>query len=152
MLTALQWQSYKNVINQAADSFCQETVTWYRMTRNFQRYGEDNSSIPVYTPITLSCLISYNTFRSWPMTENTPTGGLDQESILMLLNKKHLEDAGYLNSNGFFSMDPGNDYFVHMGLKYRSAGEIPAAQAGDEPLYFFIILEREETPTGTDKY
>jgi len=152
MLSSAQWQAYKNVVNQAAESFNQEIVTWYRFTRGFQRYGEDNEANAHYDQISLNCLIHFNIFRTWPMTEETIGGAIDQESIVMMLNKKYLEDDGYLNSAGFFDMDPGNDYFIHMGVKYRSAGETPVSQAGDEPLHFYIILKREETPTGTQKY
>jgi len=152
MLTPTQWQAFKDVVNNAAESFNQSTVTWYRLTEGIDRWKEDDKAEITYTPISISCLMSYNVFRTWPMTDGTPSGELDQESVTMMLNKKQLEDAGYLNSDGFFDFDPGMDYFVHLGLKYRSAGETPVSQAGDEHLHFYIILKRDETPTGTKKY
>jgi len=150
MLTPAQWQSYKDIVNQASESFNQETVTWYRLARNFQRYGEDNG--PVYDQRSLPCLISYNVFRVWPMTKETDSGALDQESLVMMLNIQQMSDLGYLNAAGFLDMDPGQDYFVHMGLEYRAAGETPVSQAGDEPLHIYVILKRMDTPTGTQKY
>lgn len=152
MLTPTQWQAYKNVVNDAAASFNQEIVVWSRFTRAFQRDGEDNKANETFTDINLDCLIAYNVFRTWPMTDETVSGGLDQENIVMMLNKQYLDDLGYLNSDGFFDMDPGKDEFTHMGLKYRSAGETPVSQADDGPLHFYIILKRVETPTGTSKY
>lgn len=152
MLTTAQWQAYKNIINDVHDSFNQDTVTWHRFTKGLQRYGEDDITKDTYTDIPLKCLISYNIFRTWPMTAETPSGGVDKENIVMILNKNYLSENGYLNSSGFFALDPGKDFFIHMGLTYRSAGETPVAQAGDENLLFYVILSREETPTGTEKY
>ena len=152
MLTPAQWQAYKDVVNQAAASFNQDVVVWRRFTRKRARYGEDSDSDIHFVSINLPCLIAYNVFRTWPMTDETIAGALDQESLVMMVNKQQLSDLGYLNSNGFFDMDPGYDRFLHMGIEYRSAGETPISQAGDEPLHFYIILKRTDVPTGGDKY
>jgi len=152
MLTAAQWASYKAIINRASESFNQDIVIWRRQTRNFQRHGEDTPSVPATEDINLDCLIAYNIFRTWPMTDETVSGALDKENITMLLNKKYLLDNGYLNADGFFEIDPGVDIFFHHGITYRSAGETEVAQAGDDPLMFYIVLAREETPTGSAKY
>lgn len=152
MLTDLQWQAYRNTINQAHDSFNQDIVTWRRFARGFQRYGEDDPSEDHYTDIPLETLIAYNIFRMWPMTDENIGGALDTENVVMILNIEYLKNAGYLNSDGYFAMDPGKDIFVHKGLSYRASGETPAGQAGDDPLLFFVILKREETLTGTERY
>jgi len=152
MLTSAQWQQYRNVVNQASESFNQDTIIWRRHTRGFQRYGEDTGGVDDYTNITLNCLIAYNIFRTWPMSKETVGGQLDDENIVLVLNKKYLEDLGYLNSDEFFEMDPGKDQFIHRGIEYRSGGETEVAQAGDKPLMFYIMLSRKETPTGIDKY
>jgi len=147
-----QWQTYKNIINKAATSFNKETLIWRRYVRGFDRWGEDKATSKVYTDIELLCLIAYNAFRTWPMTDESPSGALDKENIVVMLNKQYLDDLGYLNSDGYIDMDPGEDIFVHMGITYRSAGETPVSQAGDDPLHFYLILKREETDTGSDKY
>lgn len=152
MLTPAQWQQYKDTINSVHSSFNQDTVIWHRFNRGFQRYGEDTVANETYTQISLKCLMGYNFFRTWPMTGENVGGAIDKENLVMILNKKYLSDNGYLNANGFFAMDPGKDKFFHMGIEYRSGGETPVAQAGDEPLLFYIILSREETPTGNAKY
>ena len=152
MLTPAQWQQYIDVVNQAAESFNQDTITWRRFSRGMQRYGEDTASVDVSTDITLNCLIAYNIFRLWPMSKETVGGQLDEENIVLILNKKYIEDLGYLNSDGLFAMDPGKDKFIHRGLEYRASGETEVAQAGDQALMFYIVLAREETPTGSDKY
>jgi len=152
MLTDLQWQQYRDVVNQASESFNQDVITWRRFTRGMQRYGEDTEGVDQYTDISLNCLIAYNIFRLFPMSKETVGGVLDAENIVLLLNKKYLEDLGYLNADGFFVMDPGKDIFIHRGLEYRAGGETEVAQAGNEPLMFYVILSREETLTGTKRY
>ena len=152
MLTPAQWQAYTDVINQASESFNQDTITWRRFDRGFQRYGKDTKANIHDTDIPLDCLIAYNIFRMWPMTDESTAGALDKENIVLILNKKYLEDLGHLNSFGMFAMDPGKDIFIHRGKEYRASGETEVAQAGDEPLMFYIVLKREETPTGDDKY
>ena len=152
MLTPAQWQQYRDVIDLASESFNQDIVTWYRFTRSRQRYGEDASSGEHYDPIPLNTLVGYNIFRVWPMNKESAGGSLDAENIVIILNKKYLENLGYLNSDGFFDMTPGHDYFIHRGIQYRASGETEVSQAGDTVLMFYIVLSREETPTGSDKY
>lgn len=152
MLTPSQWQSYKDIINKASESFNKDILIWRRFVRSRQRYGEDTQTSEVFTDIDLDCLMSYNVFRTWPMTVESKSGALDSESIVAILNKKYLEDNGYLNSDGFFDMNPGKDKFIHQGIEYRSSGETGVSQAGDEAIMFYVILKRQETPTGTDKY
>jgi len=152
MLTPLQWQSYRNVINQAAEGFNNDVLIWRRQTRSFQRNGEDDATVPAHIDINLDCLIAYNVFRTWPMSDETISGMLDKENIVAILNKDYLRGLGYLNSTGFFDMDPGQDKFFHRGMEYRSAGETEVAQAGDDPLMFYIVLAREESATGSKKY
>lgn len=152
MISTAQWQVYKNTINKAHDSFNQDSITWRRHSRGLQRYGEDTKANENYDNIVLKCLIAYNIFRTFPMTIETTSGALDAEHIVLMLNKKYLEDLGYLNNEDFFDMDPGKDEFFHRGIKYRAAGETEVAQAGDEPLMFYVVLKREETKTGEAKY
>lgn len=147
-----QWNIYKNIINKAHDSFNQDTIIWRRHIRGFQRYGEDTKANENYNDITLKCLISYNVFRTWPITKETTGGDLDKENITLILNKKYLDDLGYLNADGFFEMTPGKDQFIHKGLEYQPSGETGVAQASTDALLFYIILARQETNTGTKKY
>ena len=152
MLTPIQWQAFRNVVDLASESFNQDIVTWRRHTRGFQRYGEDTVANENYTDVSLNALIAFNIFRLWPMSKETVGGVLDGENIVMMLNKKYLEDLGHLNADGFFDMDPGKDIFFHRGLEYRASGETEVAQAGDIALMFYVVLGREETKTGNAKY
>lgn len=152
MITDAQWQSFRDIINNAHDFFNQENLTWMRLSRNLQRYGEDDKSLENYTPITLKCLISYNVFRTWPINEETNSGQLDKESICAILNIKYLTDLGYMTSDGNFAFNPGEDYFIFKGQRMRASGDLPAAQAKDAPLLLYLILTRMEPNTGTKKY
>ena len=152
MLNTAQWQVYKNIINQAHDSFNQDTIVWHRYIGGFKRYGEDEPESNKSEDIDLKCLIQYNIFRTWPMTKKTPSGTDDKESIVLILNKNYLEGLGYTTTDGFFTMNPGKDLFILHGIGYRPSGETEVAQAGDEPLLFYIVLSRDENETGTDKY
>lgn len=152
MINSSQWQVYKNIINKAHDIFNQDTIIWKKLTTGLQLYGEDDISNDAYTDIPLKVLITYNIFRTWPITQSTPDGIMDRENIVMMLNKKYLLDLGYLNSDGYFEFDPGRDKFFHHGQEYKAMGETPVSQAGDDPLHFYIILIRQKTSTGNSKY
>jgi len=152
MISPLQWQIYKNAINAAHDSFNQDVVIWHRFIGGFQRYGEDDQNNETFLDITLKTLVSYNVFRTWPITKETSAGSVDLESATLIFNKKYLEDLGYLNSDGFFAMDPGKDEFTLGGVRYRPSGETEVAQAGDDPLMFYVILIRKKVKTADPKY
>ena len=147
-----QWAAYENIINNAHNYFNKAKVVWHRLTTGLQRYGEDNKSNNTYEEITLECLITYNIFRTWPINENTPSGLLDRENIVLMINRKYLTDLGYLNTDGFFAFDPGQDYFTHMGQTYRAMGETAVSQTKSDPLHFYIILIRQKTETGNSKF
>lgn len=147
-----QWAVFEKIINNAHSFFNQEDLTWVRQTNNLQRYGEDTKANKGTEEIILKCLNGYNYFRSWPMTDETSAGKLDKESMIVLLNKKYLLDAGYLTSDGNFNFDPGADHFIFQGQKMDAAGETPMSQAKSSPLFIMLILKREPTQTGSSKY
>jgi len=147
-----QWAAYANIINNAHNFFNQDIITWVRHTYGLQRWGEDNKTLEKSISIDLKGLISYNVYRSWPMTKETESGTIDKESVLVIFNKNYLHGLGYINSNGNFNFDPGVDYFIHQGQKLRASGETPMSQAKDNPLLIGIILKRMETVTGSNKY
>ena len=152
MISNAQWDLYKGIINNAHNYFNQDTVIWRRFVRGLQRYGEDNASNEATEDITLKVLILYNSFRTWPITEESVSGITDKQNMVLMINKSYLNGLGYLNGSGFFDINPGRDIFIHMGEKYRASGETPVGQAKDDPLHFFIVLKREESLTGEDKY
>ena len=151
-ISPAQWESYKATIRKAHDVFNQDTVTWARHSHGLQRYGEDSKSTKKTVNIELKCLMNYNVYRSWPMTGETTSGQIDNESVCIILNKEYLKELGYINANNNFDMDPGQDYFIHQGIKLRPAGETPAAQASDDPLLVYVIVRRTLPETGSNRY
>jgi hypothetical protein len=151
-ISPAMWQVYKNIINKAHDIFNKDIVTWRRLTTGLQPFGEDDVSNDSFEDIDLEVLITYNIFRTWPITQNTPEGILDRENIVLMFTKKYLLDLGYLNADGYFAFNPGRDTFIHHGQEYRAMGETPISQAYDDALHIYIILIRQKTPTGNSKY
>ena len=151
-ISKAQWQVYKDIINNAHNIFNKDIVTWRRLITGLQPFGEDDPSLNGTEDIQLETLITYNIFRTWPITQNTPDGVLDRENIVLMFTKKYLSDLGYLNSDGYFHFDPGKDLFIHHGQEYRAMGETPISQAYDDALHIYIILIRQKTQTGESKY
>lgn len=151
-LTQEQWDTYKAQINSAQGMFNQETVTWRRSTHGLQRWGIDDDANLGSVDISLLCLISFNWFRTWPITGVTDVGDMDKQNMVMWLNMKYLRDSGYTNASDQFDFQPGKDIFLYKGQEYRAAGETHVSQADDDPLFYQVILRRQETPTGTKKY
>lgn len=142
MLSAQQWAAYRQVINNASASFNQEDVIWNRVSIKLDRDGDD-ASPPTFTTVNLKALIQYNVYRTWPINRSTDTGLVDNQSIMIILNKDYLAGLGYINSNNNFPFDLGFDYFTLHGLDYKPMGDLHASQAGDDPLFIHIICERK---------
>lgn len=149
LISDSDWLEYTNLINEVHSDFNQDIITLFKKDPKLNRYSEENIG---YTKISLLGLIQYNIFRTWPMTKETTAGGLDEESIAVYFNNKYLSDNGYLTSNGNLDFDPGLDYFEFNGVRYRSAGETPVAQAKSLPLLTILILKRTPVNTGEDRY
>lgn len=142
------WQKFKAVINgRAFDFFNQSIVIWHRQTDNLDFHGEGLSSNHV--PVNLKCYISYNDFRTWPLDQVSESGSIDMQHMYLILNVEYLRQNGYLNSDGYFAFNNENDYFEHQGIFYDIDGDTQAAEAGDEPVLFYLILKRKEYATGT---
>lgn len=144
------WAAYKKVMRDAHDTFNQASITWKRESNsNITEYAEEEST--VFTDIELKVLVGFNNFRTWPITQNTNTGNLDNQNMIILVNKQYLGELGYLTDKGYFNFNPNTDYFIHMGIRYKAEGDTAMSQAYDDPLFMQIILRREETKEGTNK-
>lgn len=141
------YDKYKLVINNLAQAiFHKETITWYKLTHNVDRYGEGENQH--FTPITLRCLIDYNWRRTWPINIPTSAGLVDGETICVIFNLKYLKNLGYTDVHGYPTFNLGQEYFSHMGIEYTTGGDTQSAQAGDDPLLFQIILKRKTLKNG----
>jgi hypothetical protein len=146
LLGAQAWSDYKALMRDAHDTFAQKDMIWKRLKSTLDRYGEDSDDNG-YDIITLKVLINYNYMRSWPITFQTETGGLDRQSVQILINKDYLRELGYINGNGFFEYDPVLDVFIIDGLKHVPFGDTPASQIQDDDVFITLILKRDESPT-----
>jgi hypothetical protein len=145
------WDKYKAVINGLAQTlFHGDEITWMRLVQGIDYNGEADGY--QYEPIQLKCLIGYNDFRTWPIDRASESGTIDTQSMYVILNKKYLLDNGYLNDHGHLAYKPNKDYFVKEGIEYEDSGDTSVAQAGNEPILFYIILKRRESKTGEPLY
>ena len=150
-ITNEDWQEFRNIVDESAKYINNDTITWLRHNSPLNRFG-DTPEKDGFTEITLNCLVQYNAFRTWPTQLESQAGLVDNESMAIYLNITYLRELGYANQNGYLLADPGKDYFIHRGQKYRPAGEILASQANSEPIHNIIILKRVVIDSGNNKY
>lgn len=146
LLFPADWAKYKQAINDASDTFNKDQVIWHRFLRRIDRNGEDQTS--QFTSIILNALIAYNFYKSWPDENIRVSGENDDTSLTLILNKQYLHDQGYLNAYGYFSMDPGQDFFTVRGIDYTTKGDTDVAQAEADPLLLYIKLDRKQINVG----
>ncbi len=141
------WAKYREIINSVHDDFNQDNLTWRRANSTqvalFNEQAENN-----YTDIVLKALVGYNFFRTWPMTRHSESGELDNQNMVVYLNRDYLSKLGYLTPEGHFNYRPDKDTFIHRGIEYKCEGDTLLAQAKDTPLLIMLILRREELKTG----
>lgn len=149
-ISTATWDLYKSIINDAHDTFNQDTVIWRRLVTNLDRYGESSSN--TYQDIELKVLMSYNFFRTWPINAETPSGGIDKQSTVMILNMQYLRDNGWVTTEDYFDFKPDHDFFIHKGIMYRGDGDTDMAQANEETILCQVILKRIDPNTGDDYF
>lgn len=145
------WAKYKALINDAHDTFNQETFVWYRFKSGLDRFGEDRETAK-YDAITLKGLFDFNYFRKWPTVFTQPTGEIDRQTTVVILNVKYLRSLNLTTPKGRFDYDPALDRFEYDGIIYKAVSDTRISQAQDEPLLFDMLLEREELNTGENPY
>jgi len=146
LLSSVDWDKYRKAINDASDTFNQETIIWHRLQRRMARDGEED--VETFLNTEIKGLIAYNYFKSWPDSDFKVSGENEDTSVVLILNKKYLNDRDYLNANGYFAFNPGYDYFTIKGIEYDTKGDTDVAQANDDPLMVYLRLERKQLSTG----
>lgn len=150
LLSNAMWAKYRITQNDHMDTHGQALIKWVRGDGRIQHFNEqENYSGNI---VELRGLIGYNSFRTWPITAKDQQGEVDNQNMLLYLSKDYLRDLGYLNEFGYFNFNPDLDYFIHMGIKYKSDGDTPVAQAFDDPVLLTVILRREETLNGNKQF
>ena len=144
------WKRYQDTMNLWQKDAFQQEIIWKRFILFRNKHGEDTD--PVFEDIVIKGLLQYNYFRAWAVTQATTTGEIDKETCLLYLNKEYLRENELLTPEGNLNFDPAMDRFIVEGIEHKSAGESTAAQAYDKTLFYFIILKREETNSGNNRY
>ena len=150
LMKQTDWDKYTKSINDWQEDAFQQKLIWRRFITYQNKHGEDGE--PLFEDIELKGLLHYNYFRAWPVTQATTTGEIDKESCLLYLNRKYLQELGYITNQETLDYDPAMDRFILDGIEHKSTGESQAGQAYDTTLFYFLILKREETPTGKNRY
>ena len=148
LISSAQWSAFRQVINNASESFNAELITWKQLTKKLDYDGDDKYGNTTYVSHSLNALINYNVFRVWPIDKLTEKGFLEKDSAVIILNKDYLRGLGYINANGNFNFDASLDRFLIKGILYKCFGNTEASQSHDDPLLEYIIVVKDEVATG----
>lgn len=144
----IDWDRYKSIINDFIDvDSGKQPFLWLKKIEQPLSYGEDSGT--VYTPYQLYGLFQYNYIKSWPTQPNSISGELDYSNIVLYISARLLRLNNLVNQYGYWDFNWSDDRFIINGKVYRPGGDTQVAQAKDEPLLFFLILQRED-PEETD--
>lgn len=142
-VTEVDWTKYKNIINDFIDIDAgKQPFLWLRKINQPLAYGEDTGS--VYTPIQLDGLFNYNYIKSWPTAKESVTGELDMGNTVLYISANLLRINRFLDKYGYWDYNWSEDRFILNGKVYKPGGDTQVAQAKEEALLFFVILQRED--------
>lgn len=145
----IDWDRYKKIINDFMDVDAgKQPFLWLNKINQPLPFGEDLGT--VYTPYYLEGLFQYNYIKSWPTQPNTISGELDYSNIVLYISARLLRLNSLVNQYGYWDYNWADDRFIVNGKVYRPGGDTQVAQAKDEALLFFVILQRED-PEESDK-
>lgn len=144
------WNKFNAAMRSQHEGFNQADLIWVRNPNDVPEFNEDLRNGG--QRITLKVLIGFNNFRTWPITRTDTGGQADVQNQVALINRQYLRELGYLNSSGYLDFKPDRDYFFHMGIRYKSEGDTPLAQAFNDPVLMMLILRREEVETGEKQF
>jgi hypothetical protein len=145
-ITPAGWARYKKIMRSAHNMFNQDVLTWVRYVDTIVKFNEettDNGEV-----IVLNVLCSYNYFRTWPLSKHDSQGELDNQNMAVMINREYLSELSYLTPQGYLKFDPGKDYFIHRGIKYKCEGDTFTSQAYNDPLHILLVMRREEVLNG----
>jgi hypothetical protein len=150
LIGATNRAKFKSVMRDAHDTFNKAVLVWKRSAPTTVSLYNEQEPV-VYTDIDLNVLVGYNSFRTWPIVQQTNAGELDNQNMVVYINREYLGELGYLTSEGYFDFRPDQDVFIHMGIRYKCEGDTGLSQNQDLPLLVMLILRREETLEGTQR-
>lgn len=137
------WDQYKQIINDFIDiDSGKQPFLYLQKIEQPLSYGEDSGVI--YTPIQLDGLFQYNYIKTWPTNKQSISGELDYSNTVLYISGRLLSENGFINDYGYWDFNWAEDRFILNGKVYKPGGDSQVAQAKDEALLFFIILQRED--------
>lgn len=137
------WQKFENVINNFIDQDAgQQPFKWLKYIDVILPYAEDSGE--EYEVVNLKGLFHYNHIRVWPYSKPTISGDIDTTSVVLYISKNNLKGGGYLTSDGYWDFNQTQDRFILNGHVYKPSGDTQVSQASDNPLLFFVVLQRDD--------
>lgn len=130
----IPWKRYKKILWQFLDHDSARTKVIYRRSVVNPIPGWSEDEVREFDEFELDGLFHYNTFRIWPINENTPSGELDKMNGALFLSNKHLLEKGLLDSNGYFRINGPIDRFIIKGITYLAKGDTDVSQANSDPI------------------
>jgi len=145
---AAAWAKFNGAMDVAREMFATKTVIWKRNTGYVNPFME---GIPPdnYEDISLKCLCNYNYMRTWPITQETETGGEDRQSIQLFFYKKELIEHGMIDDQNRVIFDPARDKVVVDAILYIISGDSFVSQVDNgNDVLFSLIVKRDKSYTG----
>lgn len=143
------WANYEAIINNFIDTDAGlQPFLWLRKINQPLAFGEDGGI--QYQVNQLNGLFHYNYIKTWPSGHPTISGELDYTNLVLYISANLLRSNNLLNNYGYWDFNWAEDRFVLNGKVYAPGGDTQVAQAGSNPLLFFVILYRED-PSESEK-
>ena len=140
---SVDWSRYKKVVGDFIDQDAgRQPFIWLSKIEQPLAYGEDGGIR--YCPVVMEGLFYYNFIKTWPNQTQLTSGELDLTNCVLYISAQLLRKADYLDKYGYWEFNNSEDRFVLNGKVYKPSGDTQVAQAEDEALLFFIILQRED--------
>lgn len=139
----VDWGRYKKIINDFIEvDSGKQPFLWLNKINQPLAFGEDSGTR--YTPYQLDGLFQYNYIKSWPTQPNSISGELDYSNIVLYISARLLRLNNLVNQYGYWDFNWAEDRYIINGKVYKPGGDTQVAQAKDEALLFYVILQRED--------
>lgn len=137
------WKRYKSIVNKFIDTDAgKQPFLWLHKIDQPSAYGEDSTIR--YIPTLLEGLFHYNYIKTWANNRlrDTISGELSTDDVVLYISANLLKQGDLLNKYGYWDFNWAEDRFILNGKVYQPGGDTQVAQAGNEALLFFVVLQR----------
>lgn len=137
------WARYKAIVNNFINNDAgKQSFLWLHKIDQMPAFGEDR---PVaYVPALLEGLFHYNYIKTWANNRqrDTDSGELNQGDQVLYISADLLRKGGYIDENNYWDFNWAEDRFIINGQVYQPGGDTQVAQAKEEALLYFIVMQR----------